>query len=99
MAELAMRSLPLALSVRGSARPGLTARIVLEGGGGGEWTVACAPGETPSADADVVVRASVVDWCRRFADRIEPDELVMSVDGDADLALELVSAANAFAGL
>ena len=42
---------------------------------------------------------SVVDWCRRFADRINPDDLTISVDGDADLARDLVAAANSFAGL
>jgi uncharacterized protein (TIGR03083 family) len=99
MAELAMKSLPLALAVRGSARSGRTARLVLDGAGGGEWTIACAPGESPSPRADVVVRASVVDWCRRFADRIAPEEIVVSVEGDTELASDLVSAANAFAGL
>ena len=99
MAELAMKALPLALAARGSARPGHTARVVLEGPGGGEWTVACAPGETPALNPDVVVRASVVDWCRRFADRIEPDDVMARVDGDDGLARDLVAAANAFAGL
>jgi uncharacterized protein (TIGR03083 family) len=99
MAELAMKSLPLALAVRGAARPGLTARMVLAGAGGGEWNVACAPGESPSPNADIVVRASVVDWCRRFADRIEVDDFPMTVDGDVELARDLVAAANAFAGL
>jgi uncharacterized protein (TIGR03083 family) len=99
MAELAMKSLPLALALRGTARPGLTARLVLDGAGGGEWTIAGAPGESPSLHPDIVLRASVVDWCRRFADRIEPDALPISVDGDADVARDLVAAANAFAGL
>jgi len=99
MAELAMKSLPLALSVRGVARPGVTVRMVLEGAGGGEWDVPCAPGAAPSANADLVVRASVVDWCRRFADRIDVDDFPLSVDGDAELARDLVSAANVFAGL
>jgi hypothetical protein len=99
MAELAMRSLPLALAVRGTTQPGRTARVVLEGAGGGEWFIPCAPGETPSSSADVVVRASVVEWCRRFADRIDADEVGISVDGDEDLARDLVTAANAFAGL
>jgi uncharacterized protein (TIGR03083 family) len=99
MAELAVKSLPLALAVRGTTRPGRTARLVLEGPGGGEWFVPCAPGETLSSTTDVVVRASVVDWCRRFADRIDADAVGISVDGDADLARDLVSAANAFAGL
>ena len=99
MAELAMKSLPLALALRGTARPGRTARLVLEGAGGGEWILPCAPGEIPSSSADVVVRASVVEWCRRFADRVDADAVTLSVDGDADLARDLVSAANAFAGL
>ena len=99
MAELAMKSLPLALAVRGTARSGHTARLVLDGPGGGEWTIPCAPGESPTPRADVVVRTSVVDWCRRFADRLEPEEIVASVEGDAELAGDLISAANAFAGL
>ena len=99
MAELAVKSLPLALGVRGTAQPGRTVRLVLDGRGGGEWMIAAAPGEAPGSDPDVVVRASAVDWCRRFADRIEPDELVFTAEGDEDLAHDLVAAANAFAGL
>src|SRR5205085_2623796 len=59
MAELAMKALPLALAATDAARPGRTARIVLDGAGGGEWIVPCAPGESPSPNPDVVVRASV----------------------------------------
>jgi uncharacterized protein (TIGR03083 family) len=99
MAELAMKALPLALAATDAARPGRTARIVLDGAGGGEWIVPCAPGESPSPNPDVVVRASVVDWCRRFADRIEPDDMSVTFDGDAGLGRDLVAAANAFAGL
>jgi hypothetical protein len=40
-----------------------------------------------------------VDWCRRFADRLDPDVVPIEVDGDAELAKELVRAADAFAGL
>jgi uncharacterized protein (TIGR03083 family) len=99
MAELSVRSLPLAMAWKGIAQPDRTARLVLTGPGGGEWTTACGPGQTPGGVADVVIKASVVDWCRRFADRLEPDAVPMEVDGDADLARELVGAANAFAGL
>jgi uncharacterized protein (TIGR03083 family) len=99
MAELSVGSLPLALAVRGTARPGRTARVVLTGPCGGEWTIACAPGAEPGTVADVVISTSVVDWCRRFADRLDPDVLSMAVDGDEGLARELVGAADAFAGL
>jgi hypothetical protein len=74
-------------------------RLVLEGAGGGEWVLPCSPGEDPSPRADAVIRASVVDWCRRFADRIEADDVGVVVDGDRELARDLVGAANAFAGL
>ena len=100
MAELAMRSLPLALAVANRARPGATARIVLTGAGGGTWTVPCAPGVDPARAAPAVeLRASVVDWCRRFADRLTEGELVYDATGDVDLARDLVAAAPAFAGL
>jgi uncharacterized protein (TIGR03083 family) len=99
MAELSMRSMPLAMAWRGTSYPERTARVVLTGPGGGEWTIACGPGQPASGVADVVIRTSVVDWCRRFADRLESDAVPMEVDGDAELAGELVAAANAFAGL
>lgn len=99
MAELSVRSLPLAMAVRGTPRPDRIARLVLTGAGGGEWTFACGPGAAASGVADVVIRAPVVEWCRRFADRLEPDVVPAEVEGDVELAKELVSAANAFAGL
>jgi uncharacterized protein (TIGR03083 family) len=99
MAEVAMGSLPLALAMRGVARPGRTARVVLTGPGGGEWTFACEPGAEPGAVADVVISTDVMDLCRRFADRLDADRLPMTVDGDEELARELVGAADAFAGL
>jgi uncharacterized protein (TIGR03083 family) len=99
MTELSIRSLPLAMAVRGTAQSHRIARLVLTGAGGGEWTFACAPGEAAGGAPDVVIRASVVDWCRRVADRIEPDAMPIEVDGDAELAHDVVRAANAFAGL
>jgi uncharacterized protein (TIGR03083 family) len=99
LAELAMRTMPMAMAVRGTAHPERTARLVLTGPGGGEFTIPCGPSEAGHGPADVVIKASVVDWCRRFADRLEPDAVAMEVDGDAQLARELVTAANAFAGL
>ena len=99
IAELAMQSLPLAMAVQGTPHSDRTARMVLTGPGGGEWTIACGPGEPSATQVDVVVTASIVDFCRRFADRLAPDEVAVTVEGDADLARELVTVANAFAGL
>jgi uncharacterized protein (TIGR03083 family) len=99
MADLATGLLPRAADVSGVAAPGRTARIRLTGPGGGDWTVACAPGEAPGPEPDVVITASVVDWCRVASDRLAPADLQYSVDGDAQLAADLVGAAGAFAGL
>ena len=41
----------------------------------------------------------IVDWCNRFADRIEPDALIFEVDGDASWAADVVAAAPVFTGL
>jgi uncharacterized protein (TIGR03083 family) len=99
MAELAVQTLPLALAAKGYECAGRTARVVLTGPGGGDWTIACTVSETAARIPDVVLRAPVVEFCRRFADRLVIDEVPFEADGDADLARALVEAAPAFAGL
>jgi uncharacterized protein (TIGR03083 family) len=98
MADLAMQSLPLAMAVRGTDRSSRTARFLMTGPGGGAWTIACGPADPHPGPPDVEIEVSVVDFCRRFADRA-PEDLPMQVRGDDQLARELVVAANAFAGL
>jgi uncharacterized protein (TIGR03083 family) len=100
MAELSMQTLPVALHLAGLVRPGRTARVVLTGDGGGEWTVPLELGATSaSAAPEVTLTADVVDWCLLAAERIDPRDLVHDVDGDAELADELLVAASAFAVL
>lgn len=99
MAELAVQTLPLALAAKGYEYAGRTARVVLTGPGGGDWTIACTASEPAAPVADVVLRAPVLEFCRRFADRLEVDEVPFEIDGDADLGRALVDAASAFAGL
>jgi uncharacterized protein (TIGR03083 family) len=99
MAELAIQTLPIALAAKGYEFPGRTARVVLTGAGGGDWTIACTASETVGTMPDVVLRAPVVEFCQRFADRLVVDEVPFVVDGDAELGRALVDAAPAFAGL
>ena len=87
------------MAARGLEHPGVTARVVLTGPSGGEWTVPCAVVDEPSARADVLVRASVVGWCRRFAERIDPATVADHVEGDEAVARDMVDAAAAFADL
>jgi uncharacterized protein (TIGR03083 family) len=99
MADLAVQTLPLALAARGFSYPDRTARVVLTGPGGGDWTIACDGRSTPGPVPDVVLRAPVVEFCRRFADRLTVDEVPFDADGDVELGRALVDAAPAFAGL
>ncbi len=98
MAEGSMTMVPSALEASGLARPGRTARIVLSGAGGGEWTVPMQVG-AELGSPDVTLTLPVVDWCRRFSDRLSADDLDALVGGDRRLASDLVAAAPVFAGL
>jgi len=100
MAELSMQTLPAALQLTGRTRPGHTARVVLTGDGGGEWLVPLDVAGPPTLGSpDVTLTTDVVDWCLLAAERIEPGELVHTVEGDAEPAEELLVAASAFAVL
>lgn len=99
MAELAMQTLPVAMAAKGYEYPGRTARIVMTGPGGGDWTIAVTANETAGPVPHVVMRVPVIEFCRRFADRLAVDDVPFEIDGDAELARALVDAAPAFAGL
>jgi hypothetical protein len=51
------------------------------------------------ARPDVTLTTDIVDWCLVAGERLEPGELEHTVDGDVDLAADLVAAAPAFATL
>ena len=93
-----MTMVPAALEASGRARPGRTARIVLTGAGGGEWNVPMQPG-ADVGEPDVAITMPVVEWCRRFSERLGADDIDVSVQGDRRLAADLVAAAPVFARL
>lgn len=99
MTQVAVQLLPSCLAVRETTRPGASARIVLDGPGGGDWIVPLAPGDATDAPPSVVLRAGVVDWCLRVGDRVTPADLRVEIEGDVELGRELVAAASAFATL
>jgi uncharacterized protein (TIGR03083 family) len=99
MADLAVKTLPVALAARGYSFPARTARVVLTGPGGGDWTIACDSHDAPGPVPDVVLRAPVVEFCLRFADRLTVDEVPFDIEGDGELGRALIEAAPAFAGL
>jgi len=99
MAEFGVRTLPLALAAQGYEYVGRTARVVLSGPGGGDWTIACGVSEVVGPVPDVVLRVPAVEFCRRFADRLAVERLPFDIDGDVELGRSLLDAAPAFAGL
>jgi len=98
MAELAVQTLPLALGAKGYAFPGRTARVVVSGAGGGDWTIACG-GEPAGASPDVILRVPIFEFCQRFAERVGVDDVPFEIEGDVELGRALLDAAPAFAGL
>jgi uncharacterized protein (TIGR03083 family) len=102
MSEFASRILPLAVEVSGRPLPDKRVRFVLTGEGGGDWIVALGNADavgSSAAVADVTLTADVVDWCMLVGDRISPDEIRFSAEGDVALGRMLVAAAPALATL
>jgi uncharacterized protein (TIGR03083 family) len=97
MAAFSVRTMPTALRIVGRERPGRCARIVLTGDGGGDWLVPLGGGRATTPD--VVLTTDVVDWCLLVGERMGPAELELTVEGDADLAADVLAAAPAFATL
>jgi uncharacterized protein (TIGR03083 family) len=98
MADVSVTAMPAALEVAGRAHRGKTARVVLTGDGGGDWLIPLGFSETGET-SDVVLTADVVDWCRCVSERVAPEALARTVEGDPALADDLAAASSAFATL
>jgi uncharacterized protein (TIGR03083 family) len=99
MAALSAQLVPRFLDARGSTHEGQTARLVLTGVGASEFVIPLAPGGDTSAEPSVTLELPVLEWCMRVGDRIEADDIAMTVTGDVDLAREIIEAANSLAML
>lgn len=99
MANLSLRTMPMALMATDHSRSGKLARVVLTGAGGGEWLVPMGGDVGDNAAPDVTVTADVVDWCLVAGERLDADALQRTVEGDETLADDLLAAATAFATL
>jgi uncharacterized protein (TIGR03083 family) len=100
MADFSLRNLPIWLQLTGRAHPGRTARVVLTGEGGGSWLVPMGGDGAPASEAvDVVLEVDVVAWCHRVGERVTTDAIAARVEGDAELARDLLDSASAVATL
>jgi hypothetical protein len=87
--------MPFGLAVGGAQVAGRTARIVLTGPGGGTWDQPLGLGET-AGEPDTTLVLDVVDYCRLAARRLTPDDVTVTVEGDAALARQVLVGAGVF---
>ena len=93
MSTFSVGSLPLLLPVVAPDVSAAPARIVLTGVGGGTFRTDGGGGAEPA----VTIVTDIVDYCRLASRRIEPGDLVATIEGDERLASALLSAARTFA--
>ncbi|WUI00715.1 maleylpyruvate isomerase family mycothiol-dependent enzyme [Spirillospora sp. NBC_00431] len=97
IADLGVRSLPKALAMTGRDHPGSTLRMVLDGPGGGQWTVPLGPAAA-GADPPAHIRMDVVEFCFLAGGRRCPEKVDVQTSGDPAVTRDVLAAASAFSG-
>jgi uncharacterized protein (TIGR03083 family) len=95
MSRVAVPSMAFGLALGGTEVAGRTARIVLTGPGGGTWDQALGLGEE-AGEPEATLVIDVIDYCRLAARRLEPEQVDVIVEGDADLARQVLAGAGVF---
>src|SRR5215218_2048738 len=88
------RLLPAALRLAGGDRPPRSARLVLVGPGGGDWTIAPAGQDAPARPPDATVTMDAVEFCYLLGNRRDPGSVPHRVEGDPAVAATLLRAAT-----
>ena len=96
MSDIAVNILPFCLDAV-DCRPPASARLVLTGDGGGDWTISLDGAEHPVPA--VTITMDVVDYCRVVAERLAPDACGAEIDGDEQLGRIVLAGASALATL
>ena len=101
--DLAIRSLPYALSLAGLSYPGKVLKVELEGSGEGTWTYGLAAREVPPKDAkpDVLIEGRGYEFALVAGQRMDPamalEAGVLLVGGDVELGETVLRNLRAFA--
>jgi uncharacterized protein (TIGR03083 family) len=101
--DLAIRSIPYALSLAGLSFPGKVLKVQLEGVGEGTWTYGLAAREVPrpDADPDVLIEGRGYEFALVAGHRADPawalEEGVIQVGGDVELGETVLRNLRAFA--
>jgi uncharacterized protein (TIGR03083 family) len=91
---LGVRLLPAALRLAGADRRPRSARLVLVGPGGGDWTISPAVQRAPARPPDATVTMEAVEFCYLLGNRRDPDSVPHRVEGDPAVAATLLRAAT-----
>ncbi len=86
-----VRVLPAAVRLLGVDQPHQSARLVLTGPAGGDWTLPLRPAD-PTRPPDVTVTMDAVEFCYLLGNRRDPVSVPHTVAGDAALAATLLRA-------
>jgi uncharacterized protein (TIGR03083 family) len=90
-----VRLLPAALRLAGADRPPRSARLILVGPAGGDWTIAPAVQDAGARRApETTVTMDAVEFCYLLGNRRDPDSVPHRVEGDPAVAATLLRAAT-----
>ena len=89
-----VRLLPAALRLAGADRPPRSARLVLVGPAGGDWTISPAIQRAPAGPPDATVTMEAVEFCYLLGNRRDPDLVPHRVEGDPVVAATVLRAAT-----
>ncbi|MFI0484959.1 maleylpyruvate isomerase family mycothiol-dependent enzyme [Actinomadura sp. 9N215] len=95
--DLGVRSLPKAFAVTGRDLPDRMLRLILDGPGGGQWTIplgTAAAGDDPVA----LLRMDVVEFCFLAGGRRNPASVSAETSGDPAVTDDVLAVASAFSG-
>jgi uncharacterized protein (TIGR03083 family) len=87
-----VRLLPAALRLAGADRPPRSARLVLAGPGGGDWTISPAGQDAPAGPPAATVTMDAVEFCYLLGNRRDPDSVPHRTEGDPAVAAALLRA-------
>jgi hypothetical protein len=101
--DLAVRTIPYALSLAGLSFPGKSVRVELEAAGGGSWHWGLAPRERPDPDRrpDAIIEGRGSSFARVAARRAPYEQFLfdgtLQTSGDDELAETVLRHLRAFA--
>jgi uncharacterized protein (TIGR03083 family) len=87
-----VRLLPAALRLAGADRPPRSARLILAGPAGGDWTISPAVRDAAARAPDATVTMDAVEFCYLLGNRRDPDSVPHRVEGDPAVAATLLRA-------